>query len=279
MKPTASTWSVGQTHLGLDNGILMGILNVTPDSFSDGGQFFAPEVAVGHGLGMVEDGAAVVDVGGESTRPGADPVPLDQELERVIPVIGQLANRGIAVSIDTHKPDVAAAALAAGAIVINDVTGFTNPDMIDVAARSECGVVIMHGREEPLIELPDEVDPVGVVVRFLADRADDLARAGITRDRMVVDPGIGFAKTPDQSVALLAGVDRIAALGLPVLVGTSRKSFLMQVLGESDWESRDNATAATTALAFLRGARLFRIHDVAKSRDALRVAAAIVAHH
>lgn len=279
MKPTASTWSVGQTHLGLDNGILMGILNVTPDSFSDGGQFFAPEVAVGHGLGMVEDGAAVVDVGGESTRPGADPVPLDQELERVIPVIGQLANRGIAVSIDTHKPNVAAAALAAGAIVINDVTGFTNPDMIDVAARSECGVVIMHGREEPLIELPDEVDPVGVVVRFLADRADDLARAGITRDRMVVDPGIGFAKTPDQSVALLAGVDRIAALGLPVLVGTSRKSFLMQVLGESDWESRDNATAATTALAFLRGARLFRIHDVAKSRDALRVAAAIVAHH
>lgn len=279
MTPTADTWSVGHDQLGLETGVLMGILNVTPDSFSDGGRFCDPEVAMAHGLAMVADGATIVDVGGESTRPGADPVPPAQELERVLPVVGELSERGVAVSIDTHKPEVAAAALEAGAVVVNDVTGFTNPAMIEVAAGSECGVVIMHGREEPLNELPEGLDPVDKVIDFLTSKAMELGTAGISRGRLVIDPGIGFAKTPDQSVALLAGLDRIVALGLPVLVGTSRKSFLKQVLGDSGWESRDNATAATTALAFMRGARLFRIHDVAKSRDALRMAAAIVAHH
>jgi dihydropteroate synthase len=259
--------------------VLVGVLNVTPDSFSDGGRFLDPDTAVEHGLAMVADGAGMVDVGGESTRPGAEPVPVDEELRRVLPVVSALAGAGVLVSIDTYKPEVAAAAVESGAVVVNDVTGFTDRQMIDAVAGRDCGVVVMHGREEPLDQMPDGIDPVEVVEQYLRLKSAELVDAGITPDRIAVDPGVGFAKRTEQSLALLAGLDRIVAQGHPVMVGTSRKRFLSTVIGQEEWANRDNATAATTALAYERGARLFRVHDLAKSRDALRTAAAIVAPH
>jgi dihydropteroate synthase len=263
----------------LDKGVLVGILNVTPDSFSDGGEFLDPEVAVAHGLTMVDEGAGIVDVGGESTRPGADPVGVDEEMRRVLPVVSALVEAGVSVAIDTSKPEVAHASVESGAAVVNDVTGFTNRGMIEAVVDSDCGVVVMHGREEPLNELDEGVDPVEEVGRFLRRKSEEMAASGVEAGRIALDPGIGFAKRPEQSLALLSGLDRLAAAGHPVMVGTSRKGFLKQVIGESERDVRDGATAITTALAYERGARLFRVHDVAKSRDALRIAAAIVAPH
>ena len=257
----------------------MGILNVTPDSFSDGGEFLDAETAVEHGLSLVADGAGMVDVGGESTRPGAGPVPVDEELRRILPVVSALVEADVLVSIDTGKPEVAVAAVESGAVVVNDVTGFTNRQMIEAVAETDCGVVVMHGREQPLDLIPDEIDPVGVVEQFLRLKSAELTDAGIAPERIALDPGFGFAKRPEQSVSLLAGLDRITAVGHPVMVGTSRKGFLSKMIGDERWENRDNATAATTALAYERGARLFRVHDVARSRDALRIAAAIVSSH
>lgn len=265
--------------MSLDSGVLVGILNVTPDSFSDGGEYFDTENAVSRGEAMMEAGAGVVDVGGESTRPDADPVDVEEELRRAMPVVRSLAEAGIPVSIDTYKPEVAAAALEAGAVIVNDVTGFTDPRMTEVVVAADCGVVVMHGREEPLDALPMHADPVGAVMVSLQGKVDEMVEAGVDSNRIALDPGIGFAKRPEQSLRLLAGIGRIAAFGHPVMVGSSRKGFLRKVVGDGDRTSRDNATAATTALAYERGARLFRVHDVARSRDALRTAAAIVSHH
>lgn len=271
-------WVVAGDEVALDTGVLVGILNVTPDSFSDGGEHADPEAAVAHGLALVEDGAAIVDVGGESTRPGARPVELDEELRRLMPVVERLVDAGVMVSVDTYKPGVASRALDAGAVVVNDVTGFRNPEMVETVATSDCGVIAMHMQGMPIdmhIE-PTYDDVVAEVEGYLLGQADLLVGAGVSRERIAIDPGIGFGKRPHHSLALLAALDRLASHGLPVLIGTSRKSFLGELLAEDSREARDRATAITTAMGFASGARLFRVHEVAQSRDALRIAGAIV---
>lgn len=227
---------------------------------------------------MTEEGAALVDVGGESTRPGAEPVTVDEEMGRVIPVIEGLANSGMAVSVDTSKPEVARAAVDSGAVVINDVTGFTRPAMIEVAVESGAGVVVMHMRGEPrsMQQAPAYGDVVAEVRGFLLDRASRLIEAGVRPSSIVVDPGVGFGKTPRHNLDLIDRLGDLVSGGFPVMVGTSRKSTIEVLTGEADPKRRDGHTAVTTALAFERGARLFRVHNVPESRDALRIAAAIV---
>lgn len=256
----------------------MGVLNVTPDSFSDGGSYTDHDAAIARGKEMALEGAALVDVGGESTRPGAQPVDETEELRRVMPAVKGLVNAGVSVSVDTYKPGVARAAVAAGAVVVNDVTGFRDDAMVEAVAATDCGVVVMHMRGTPV---DMQVDPryddvVGEVEAYLLEQVARLTAAGVDRQRIVIDPGIGFGKTAAHNLALLANVDRFAGHGLPVMVGTSRKRFLAELIGDDGWQRRDGATATTSALAFARGARLFRVHDVVRSRDALRVAGAIV---
>jgi dihydropteroate synthase len=275
-----SIWSISGEELEITNGVLVGVLNVTPDSFSDGGEFTNPKVAISHGLEMVEMGAGIVDVGGESTRPGAFPVAEDEELRRVIPVVEGLAASGVRVSIDTYKPGVARSALDGGAVIVNDVTGFELDAMIDVVVESDCGVVAIHMQGSPAdmhID-PRYDDVVAEVEAYLLGSIDRLEQAGVDRARIAIDPGIGFGKRARHSLALLGNLDRLARHGVPVMVGTSRKGFLGKVTGDETREGKDRATAVTTALAYARGVRLFRVHDVAKSRDALAVAGAIVAH-
>lgn len=274
-------WSISGERLDLRSGCLVGVLNVTPDSFSDGGEHLDPDTAVSRGVEMVAQGAAIVDVGGESTRPGAEPVDETEELRRIMPPVERLVDAGARVSVDTYKPSVARRALAAGAAVINDVTGFSDPGMMEAVAGSDCGVVVMHmqGRPVDMHLDPRYDDVVAEVDRYLVGQVEILEAAGIERERIVIDPGIGFGKRAWHSLALLRAIGRLAEHGLPVMVGTSRKGFLGKLLAEDSRESRDTATAVTVALAYASGARLFRVHDVAKSRDALRVAGAIVADH
>lgn len=275
----ATTWSVSGRPVELTSGAIVGVLNVTPDSFSDGGEFAEPQVAVAHGVEMHHRGAAIVDVGAESTRPGAQPVADTEELRRLIPVVEGLVTAGVPVSVDTYKPGVAAAALSVGAVVVNDVTGFSNDAMVAVVAGSDCGVVSMHMRGTPVdmhIE-PAYEDVVAEVEAYLMASTDRLMAAGVHPGRIAIDPGIGFGKRAAHSLSLLAHLGRLARLGFPLMVGTSRKGFLGKVTGDDTREGRDAATAVTTALAYTHGARLFRVHDVAKSRDALQLAAAIVA--
>lgn len=257
----------------------MGILNITPDSFSDGGMYVDPQVAIEAGLTMVKCGAGLVDVGGESTRPGAATVAVEEEIKRILPVIEGLAGAGVIVSVDTSKPGVAEAAVAAGARVINDVTGFGSPDMARLAASRDVGAVVMHmkGKPRTMQDNPVYGDVVTEVGQFLRARADGLIAAGVSADSIVVDPGIGFGKTPAHNLELLNRLPEIVQLGYPVLLGTSRKSTLKSITGEPDPKARDGQTAITTALGFERGARIFRVHDVPSSRDALLIAAAIVA--
>ncbi len=260
----------------------MGIVNVTPDSFSDGGRHPTPAAAIDHGLRLVERGAAIVDVGGESSRPGAAPVTTAEELRRVLPVVEGLAATGAVVSIDTAKPDVAAAAIDAGAQIVNDITGLTSPRMRQVCARAGVGVVIMHMRGEPatMQEHPTYDDVVGEVATFLARQAEVAVAAGIAPERIVVDPGIGFGKTFAHNLLLLGELDRIVALGFPVLVGLSRKGFLGAILEAAGMEptisNRDVASAAGAAAAILAGADIVRTHDVVTTRAATTVADAIV---
>ena len=280
MSAAAPTWSLAGQRIDLSSGVLVGVLNVTPDSFSDGGEFNDTSVAIAHGKAMAEQGAVIVDVGGESTRPGAKPVSEDEEKRRLLPVVEGLVASGVVVSVDTYKPAVARAGLEAGAAVVNDVTGFRDNAMIEVVADSECGVVAMHMRGTPVdMHLdPSYDDIVGDVEAYLLAAVGRLDAAGVRRERIVVDPGIGFGKRATHSLTLLANLNRLAGHGLPVMVGTSRKGFLGKVTGNDTRVGRDLATAVTTALAFTRGARVFRVHDVVGSRDALRVADAIVAN-
>ncbi len=256
----------------------MGIVNVTPDSFSDGGRFFAPEAAIAHGRALAAAGAAVLDVGGESTRPGADPVDRDEELRRVIPVVGVLAREtGLPVSVDTTKAAVAAAALEAGAVIVNDVSaGRADPDMLAVVAEAGAAMILMHMVGEPrtMQDRPRYDDVVDEVGAFLVERVAVAVDAGVDPSALVVDPGIGFGKTAQHNLALLAGlpilVDRVA---VPVLVGTSRKWFLGEIPGGSDDPAeRDDATLATVVCAVDAGARIVRVHDV---RPAVRAIALV----
>ena len=265
-----------------DHTLIMGIVNVTPDSFSDGGRYAAVEAAVAHGLSMWNQGADVVDVGGESTRPGAEPVSAIEEMSRVVPIVRDLADQGVVVSVDTMKAEVASAAIGAGAHIINDVSALTDPEMADVCAATGAGVVLMHMQGEPrtMQDDPNYDDVVPEVASFLENRADHAIRAGIARSRICVDPGIGFGKTFDHNLDLLNGVDRLGAIGYPVLIGTSRKGFLGAILQDAGFsasaDQRDPATAATVALAVVGGASVVRVHNVGHALQAARTADAMV---
>ncbi len=256
--------------------IVMGVVNVTPDSFSDGGEWLDPRAAIAHGRDLVAQGAAILDIGGESTRPGARPVTEAEELRRVLPVLEELAGAGARLSIDTSKAAVAAAAIDAGATVVNDVTALRgDPAMAALVAQRGCDVCLMHMLGEPrtMQRDPRYDDVVDDVKAFLAQRLEVAVGAGISEQRVWLDPGIGFGKTIDHNLELLARLDEIVALGRPVVIGTSRKSFLGTIAGRDAGE-RVPATIATNVLALERGARVFRVHDVAQARDALLVAAA-----
>jgi dihydropteroate synthase len=256
--------------------IVMGVVNVTPDSFSDGGEWLDPGAAVTHGRDLVAQGAAILDIGGESTRPGAQPVTEAEELRRVVPVLEGLAGAGARLSIDTSRAVVAAAAIDAGATLVNDVTALRgDPAMAALVAEHGCDVCLMHMLGEPrtMQRDPRYDDVVDHVKAFLAQRLELAVGAGISEQRVWLDPGIGFGKTIDHNLELLARLDEIVALGRPVVVGTSRKSFLGTIAGRGVRE-RVPGTIATNVLALERGARVFRVHDVAQARDALLVAAA-----
>lgn len=262
---------------------LMGILNVTPDSFSDGGSFKDPETAEAHALAMVEAGAEIIDVGGESSRPGSAPVPLDEELRRVIPVVAMLHARRstlhaprFVISVDTTKAEVARRALEAGAHIINDISaGRFDPAMFDTVAHAGAGLVLMHMQGTPqTMQLdPRYADVTGDVAGFLRERLAAAQDAGIAAEQIAVDPGIGFGKTVEHNHALLARLDTLCALGRPVLVGVSRKSFIAKLLGP-DGTSPDalrQGSIAAAAWAVTRGASIVRVHDVAETARALRV--------
>jgi len=272
-------WRAGSFAIDLSRPRIMGILNVTPDSFSDGGRHLSPFEAARRAERMVAEGVDVIDVGGESTRPGAEPVTADQEMIRVLPVIREVARHGVPVSVDTAKPAVAAAALAAGAVIVNDVTALGDPDMAGVVAGRGAGVVLMHMKGSPrtMQEAPEYEDLLGEIASFLEERRARAENQGIGSDRIVFDPGIGFGKTLEHNLTLLARIDRIAALGSPVLVGASRKSFVGRLAGVEAPAERGPGSLAAAVLALAGGARLFRVHDVAATRQALTVASAILA--
>lgn len=275
-------WRTGQQELSLERPLIMGILNCTPDSFSDGSLYSDPQRALDRTLEMVAEGADIVDIGGESTRPGSAPVPAEDELKRVIPVITALAGRtSCPISIDTWKSPVARAAMDAGAAIINDISGFNlDPQMAAVAARTGAGVVLMHTRGTPQSMQHDTVyaDLIGEITHSLRQSVAMAGAAGIEQDRIAIDPGIGLPKTVTQNLEVLRRLREFTSLGLPLLVGTSRKSFIGKVLGR-EADQRTYGTAATAALAILGGADILRVHDVGAMRDVADMAHAITTGH
>lgn len=256
-----------------------GILNVTPDSFSDGGTHLDTAAAIAHGLALIEAGADIVDVGGESTRPGAEPVAEDDELRRVVPVIRGLAGTGVPISIDTSKAAVAAGAIASGAVIVNDITSLADPAMAPVVAASGSALVLMHMQGEPrtMQAEPSYVDVVADVVAELVAARDRAVAAGINPAAICLDPGIGFGKTLEHNLDLLAtGVGVLRAAGHPVLVGASRKSFIAPLIGGLEPDERDPATLGAHVLAIAAGASIIRTHNVVMGLQSARVADAIV---
>jgi dihydropteroate synthase len=261
--------------------VVVGILNVTPDSFSDGGDFLDPEAAAEHAAAMLDEGADMLDIGGESTRPGSDPVSQEEEIRRVVPVIERiLAERPEAViSVDTYRSGTATAALEAGASLVNDVTALRgDPRMVYVIEEAECPVILMHMQGEPKTMQKDPYyqDVVGEVRDFLAERAEYAVAAGVRPQNVILDPGIGFGKNLEHNLALLRNLDAIVDLGFPVLIGASRKRFIERITGVQVARDRISGTVATTVLAFEQGAKFFRVHDVAANREALAVAGAVL---
>ncbi len=258
---------------------LMGIVNVTPDSFSDGGQFSNAAAAIEHGLRLAEEGADILDIGGESTRPGAEPVPVDEELRRVLPVIEGLAAKSkTQLSIDTRKPKVARAAVEAGAAIWNDVSALTfDETSVEAAASMACDVVLMHAQGSPktMQDDPAYVDVVAEVTAYLAARVELCVAAGIARERLIVDPGIGFGKTLAHNLSLMAYLDQLARLDCRVLLGASRKRFIGALDGEGPAKERLGGSIAAALEGWRRGASILRVHDVAATRQALNIAAAI----
>jgi dihydropteroate synthase len=259
---------------------VMGVVNVTPDSFSDGGRYADAETAIAHGVELEAEGADILDIGGESTRPGAEPVAAGVEMQRVLPVIAGLRERGVAadISIDTSKAAVAAAALDAGATMVNDVTALrSDPAMAELVAARGVPCCLMHMLGEPrtMQDDPRYQDVVSDVKAFLEQRLAFAVASGIAEERILLDPGIGFGKTAEHNLELLARLDELVALGRPVVIGTSRKSFLGRITGRTV-DDRLAATIATNVLAYERGARVFRVHDVAPVRDALVITGATV---
>ena len=258
--------------------LIMGILNVTPDSFSDGGQFFDTEKAVTRALQMAADGAAIIDIGPESTRPGSEPVSTDQQIKRAIPVIEQLSkNTDAVISIDTRNYEVAKAALNAGAGLINDITALADERTAKLAAEYQTPVILMHMQGEPqtMQAKPKYADVVGEVLKFLLERAKRAEQFGIAKEKIFIDPGIGFGKTLEHNLFLLKNIDKFVATPYRVLVGTSRKSFIAKITGKEEPSKRIFDTAATVALCAAAGVSILRVHDVAEMIDVIKVANAI----
>lgn len=266
------TLHAGSFRLSLARPLIMGIVNVTPDSFSDGGRFTSSQAAIDHGLRIVQDGADILDIGGESTRPGAAPVAVEEERRRVLPVIEALAGAGHVVSIDTRKPEVMQSALDAGAVMVNDVMALGVPGALDVVARSRAAVCLMHMQGEPqtMQRTPIYQDVVQEVKTFLDARIAACVEAGVSWERIVIDPGFGFGKTLDHNLALLKNLAQLTVGKVPVMVGMSRKTMLGAMTGRATGD-REYAGVAAHVLALMQGAQLLRVHDVAAMRDALAV--------
>jgi dihydropteroate synthase len=275
------TWKIAGRVVDLSRrGMIMGVLNVTPDSFSDGGEFFSTEKAVEHGLQMAADGAQIIDVGGESTRPGAEPISVDEELRRVIPVIENLRRKiDIFISIDTSKSEVASAALDAGASIVNDVTGGRgDKEMMTLVAKRNAGFVIMHMQGEPrTMQIdPHYADVISEVTDFFRQQYARALDCGIDPMTIALDPGIGFGKTLLHNLELLKNLERVRINDRPIVVGASRKSFLGKLIGSSTVADRLPPTVALTSLLRARGADVFRVHDVRENAVALRVSEVIL---
>jgi dihydropteroate synthase len=270
-------FACGAYLLNLSRPHVMGIVNVTPDSFSDGGQHASRDAAVSHAMRLIEQGADILDIGGESTRPGAEPVSLQEELARVIPVIKALRPMvNVPISIDTYKPEVMRQAIETGADIVNDVRALREAGALEVVAASNAGVCLMHMRGTPQTMQQDPVydDVVGEVSCFLSARYEAALNAGISKSRIVLDPGFGFGKRTVHNIALLQQLDKLAELGQPLLVGLSRKSILGAITGKHEHE-RLYASLAAAVIAAMKGARILRVHDVQATADALKVVSAI----
>lgn len=271
-------FNCGRYQLTLNRPHVMGIVNVTPDSFSDGGNYTSTEKAIAHALALIADGADVLDIGGESTRPGATPVPLDEELRRVVPVIEQLAKlTKVPLSIDTYKPEVMRAAIAAGVDIVNDVRALQEERALEIVANSNVGVCLMHmqGTPQTMQQNPTYVDVVTEVMDFLRARQLSANQAGIPNHRILLDPGFGFGKRTVHNIALIQQLEKIESLGQPLLVGLSRKSVLGQIIGADDVNVRLHASLAASVIAAMKGAKIIRVHDVKATADALKVVAAV----
>lgn len=268
--------SCGRFRLPLDRPLIMGVVNITPDSFSDGGKYLDTRQAVAHARSLVSEGADILDVGGESTRPGAQAVTLEEERRRVLPVVEALAGCGVPVSVDTQKPAVMREAVAAGAAMINDINAFCVAGALEAAAGSQAAVCFMHKQGDPqtMQQNPEYGDVVEEVLAYLQSRVAAAQSAGIARDRLVIDPGFGFGKAHEHNLALLRELQRFAALGLPVLVGLSRKSMLGRITGREVGE-RVFASVAAALIAVQNGAAIVRVHDIGATRDALAVLDAV----
>ena len=267
----------GRFELDLSTPRVMGIVNVTPDSFSDGGKFNTTDKAVAHAMELVEQGADILDIGGESTRPGATPVPLDEELNRIIPVIKALVKAGVPLSIDTYKPEVMREAIDAGVDIVNDVCALQESNALEVVASSKVGVCLMHmqGRPQTMQADPQYQDVVAEVAGFLAARLKAAEQAGIARERIVLDPGFGFGKRTADNLTLLNQLSSLQSLGLPLLIGLSRKSVLGQVVG-SAVDERIHASIAASVVSVMKGANIVRVHDVKPTVDALKIVSAVM---
>jgi dihydropteroate synthase len=268
----------GKYQLNLNRPHVMGIVNLTPDSFSDGGKFSKTEQAIEHALELIAEGADILDVGGESTRPGATPVTLDEELQRVIPVIQALSKLStVPISIDTYKPEVMRAAIAAGADIVNDVRALQEEGALDVVASSNAGVCLMHmqGMPQTMQLDPHYEDVVAEVKRFLNDRMNTALGRGIAKERIMLDPGFGFGKLTAHNIALIQSLDELVAIGQPLLVGLSRKAVLGKIAG-GDEQQRLYAGIASSVISAMKGAKIVRVHDVKATVDALKVVSAII---
>jgi dihydropteroate synthase len=267
----------GNFRLSLARPLIMGVINVTPDSFSDGGLYLSAAAAVAHARQLIAEGADLLDIGGESTRPGAAPVTLEEERRRVLPVLEALADAGVPLSVDTQKPELMRVAAAAGAAMINDVNGFQAPGALAAVAGSNCAICIMHKQGDPqnMQQSPQYADVVMEIRDYLRQRITAAEQAGIARSRIVVDPGFGFGKTLDHNLELLRRLDEIAVPGVPVLAGLSRKSMIGTLTGR-DAGDRLAGSVAAALFAVQRGAAIVRVHDVAATRDALAVWKAVM---
>lgn len=273
-----SEFECGKFQLDLTRPNVMGIVNVTPDSFSDGGKYASVDMAVEHALQLIAEGADILDIGGESTRPGAEPVLLKEELRRVIPVIEALSQvTTVPLSIDTYKPEVMRAAIEAGADIVNDICALREPGALEIVANSNAGVCLMHMQGVPqTMQLnPMYEDVVAEVRQFLADRAEACLAKGIARERILLDPGFGFGKTTVHNVTLLQHLDSLNTLGYPLLVGLSRKSVLGRIAGGDELQ-RLHAGLAASVISVMKGAKIVRVHDVKATVDALKVVAAVI---